>query len=60
MPIVAFRISQIIRLVMKTKAPMATMPMNWVTIEPDPKIPTASVPQIPQTRWAEIAPTTSA
>ena len=59
MPIVTFRISQTIRLVTNTNAPIATMPINCVTMEPDPKMPTARVPQIPQTRCAEIAPTTS-
>ena len=47
---VIFRTVHTIRLETNTKAPMATMPTSWVTKDPDPKIPTASVPHMPQTR----------
>ena len=58
-PIVAFSASQPMALAMDTNAPIKTTPQSCVRNEPLPKMPTAKVPQIPATRWAEIAPTTS-
>ena len=46
-------------LVTKTNAPIATTPMSCTTRLPAPKMPTARVPQMPATRWADSAPTTS-
>ena len=56
---VTFKTIQTMALVIVTNAPIATIPIACVAIDPPPKIPTANVPQIPATRCAEIAPTTS-
>ena len=41
------------------KPPMVTMPSNWVPKPAPPAMQAAMVPQMPQMRWAGMAPTTS-
>ena len=45
-----------IRLATKTNAPMDTMPTICVTRSPEPKIPTANVPQIPAHQMSRDGP----
>src|SRR3546814_3033278 len=59
MPTLCCRPRQMTELVTTMKTPIATMPVICAIRLPPPRRPTASVPQMPATRWAEMAPTTS-